>query len=198
MKMISLSPRDRRALSLGGAVLALLLLVARGLPAWSAWATSQRAIADQLAAQVARARSDVRSSAPTHDSLVMRGKRMVALAPRILAGESPASAVATLGGVLSGAAATAGVQVGAVQMSVDSSATSAFSRVRVRASATGDIAGVTELLRELEQGPTLLSVRELNLSQPEPAAPASQPEALRIELVVEGLALNRQSRGASR
>ena len=61
-------------------------------------------------------------------------------------------------------------------------------RVAVRASGIGDIAGVTRLLNDIESGAPLLAVRELSITQPEPAAPDGRAEALRFEMLVEGLA----------
>jgi hypothetical protein len=115
---------------------------------------------------------------------------MLALAPALLSGDSPASAAATLAALVSGTAAQANVRLGAVQVRPDSVARGAFTRVAVRASATGDINGVTQMILGLEKGPMLLAVRELSITQAEPGAPADRAEALRLELLVEGLMLN--------
>jgi hypothetical protein len=43
------------------------------------------------------------------------------------------------------------------------------------------------LLRSIERGPELISIRELSLNQPEPGAPDDKPEALQLEIVIQGL-----------
>ena len=70
----------------------------------------------------------------------------------------------------------------------DSASRNGLARVAVRASGIGDIAGVTRLLQDIESGVPLLAVRELSITQPEPAAPDGRAEALRFEVLVEGLA----------
>jgi hypothetical protein len=59
-----------------------------------------------------------------------------------------------------------------------------FAPVSVRIDATADVRGLTNLLTRLERGPTLLVVRALSITQPEPNA---EMEALAVELTVEGL-----------
>ncbi|HKW09106.1 MAG TPA: hypothetical protein VJO33_01935, partial [Gemmatimonadaceae bacterium] len=46
---------------------------------------------------------------------------------------------------------------------------------------------LAKLLNSLEGGPTLLAIRDLTVSQSEPAALPERAEALRIEFTIEGL-----------
>lgn len=183
-----LSGRDRRVLLAGAAAIALLLLVGRGIPAWRRWDAGVRASAAELTAEAARAEAAVRALPTLRDSAEARRARLVALAPALLNGETTASAGAALAALVSGAAAKAGVQVGAVLLSQpDSAARTVFTRVRVRSDATGDLPGLLRFLRELEGGPALLSVRDWSVSQPAAGGPAEVPESLRLEFAVEGL-----------
>ena len=50
-----------------------------------------------------------------------------------------------------------------------------------------DITGLAGFLRVVESGETPLVVRELSVSQPEPAAGDAKPEALRIEVLVASI-----------
>ena len=45
------------------------------------------------------------------------------------------------------------------------------------------------MLTALEGGATLLAIRDLSITQPEPAAPSDHAEALRLEMTIEGLML---------
>ncbi len=181
------SRRDRRALVVGAIAVITMVVLSRGLPAWSSWQRRVRedARVSRTATERARALLGIRSA--IEDSLAERDERFVALAPKLLGGESPAAAGATLAGLISGAAASSGVRVGAVQIRPDSAGAGAFTRISVRADATGDVRGVMKMLSVLERGPTLLAIRSLLIDQPEPAAASDRMEALRVRLEVEGL-----------
>jgi Type II secretion system (T2SS), protein M subtype b len=186
-----LSPRDRRTLAIGAAVVLALVLVARGLPAWRRWDAGTRASAAEMAAEAARAEQTVRLLPASLDSLQARRTRFIRLGGGVLEGESTAAAGASLAGLVSGAAAQAGVQIGSVQVRPDSASAGTFLRISVRADGTGDLPAITRMLGLLEGAPELLAVREISITQPNPGGPAEQAEALRLELAVEGLAFAR-------
>jgi hypothetical protein len=123
------------------------------------------------------------------DTLRARRDRLALLDSGLVKGDTPSAAAATLASVISETAEEAGVKLGSVQVRPDSArAGTAVTLVAVRADAVGDIRGLTLLLAEIEAGVPLLRVRELSVSQPAPAAPDTQAEALRVELLIEGLA----------
>jgi hypothetical protein len=184
-----MSARDRRALIAGVVAIGSLITLSRGLPAWRAWRQAVHEEAIASATDIARARSLLGVSGAIGDSLAARNDRFLALAPALLGGESPAAAGATLAGIVSGAAATSGVRLGAIQIRPDTASSETFTRVSVRADATGDITGVMKMLTAIERGPTLLAVRSLSIDQSAPAATSDRMEALRVSLVVEGLML---------
>lgn len=192
-----LSPRDRRTVMLGAAAIAALVFLSRGVPALREWHSESVAEAAELTAEVHRAESSVRNEAVVRDSQSRRGARFLALGPRLVAGSTPSAAAGTLASFVSGTATLAGVRTGAVTVRQDSTEGGSLTRIVVRASGTGDVRGVTALLRALESGPLLLRVRELSITQPEPAAGNDRPESLRLELVVEGLALAPPTRAAA-
>lgn len=184
-----ISDRDRRTLITGTVVIVLLVLLGRGLPAWRRWDADVRASAAEMAAEAAHAEQTVRLLAPALDSLQARRARLVALGRGVLEGESTAASGAALASLVSGAAARAGVQIGSVQVRPDTAGAGTFMRIGVRADGTGDLPAITRLLALLEGAPELLAVRALSITQPAPGGPAEQPEALRLEISVEGLAL---------
>lgn len=191
----TLSRRDRRTLLLGGAVVALVLLAFRGVPAWRRWDADARASGTELVTATARAQADVRSLPALADSVAAREKRLVALAPLVLDGSTPAAAGASLASLVSGAAARANVALGTVQLQPDTATTGTFVGVTVRGDATGDLPGIARMLALLEGGPELLAVREVSITQPEPGGPADRVETLRLEFAVQGLALRVPAEG---
>jgi Type II secretion system (T2SS), protein M subtype b len=184
-----LSPRDRRTLAAGALTILLLVLLGRGLPAWRRWDAGVRASAVELAGEAARAELAARELPAMLDSLEARRARLVAVGSGVLEGGSPAASGAILAALVSGSAARAGVQIGSVQVRPDTAGAGTFIRVSVRADGTGDLGAITRMLVLLEGAPELLAVREASITQPAPGGPAEQPEALRLELSVEGLAL---------
>lgn len=193
--MDGISSRDRRTLLLGAAAVALMLGVGRGLPAWRAWDAEVRASAALRSADAARAERSVATLPALLDSLQARRARFAALEDAALDGRSPTVAGAALASLVSSAAASAGVQVGSVQIRPDTASGVTLRRVHVRADGTGDLAAITRMIVLLEGAPELLAIRELAITQPNAGGPADQPEALRLEIGVEALAL--PSRGGA-
>jgi type II secretion system (T2SS) protein M len=198
---LAVSSRDRRALTVGAIGIISVVVLARGIPALRRWSDASVASAREVAEEAARAAVSVRGASTLKDTMHARGERFIALAPVLLDGSSTATAGATLGSIVSGAAAAADAKLGSIQVLPkaarrDSSGTlpRAFARVSVRASMTADVRGLSKVLLALERGPTLLWVEELSVTQPEPAGDGSRPEMLEVELVVAGLAHLRPDR----
>lgn len=195
----SMSRRDRRALSLGAVAIVAAIAGTRGVPALRAWSVTSVASAREVGAEAERAQRGVLGASTLSDTMQARSQRLVALAPALLDGSSAATAGATLASLVSGAAATSDAKLGSVQVRTgtavpDSSATTsrAFTRVAVRATLTADVRGLSRFLLALERGLTLLSIDELSISQPDPAADGTRPEVLQVEIVIAGLALTKQ------
>lgn len=193
MTTIPISRRDRRVLIAGIAVVVSLLVAVRGLPALQRWQLESHESARALSQELASVRATVARMRLTHDSLAARQQRFIALAPLLLRGESPATGGAMLASVISTAATAASVRLGPVQVRADTTSRGAFSRVGVRAEITGDVRGVLAFLSILERGPTLIAVRELTISQVEPAAATDRAEALHVALLVDALMLTPRS-----
>lgn len=193
MSRLRLGQRDVRALLAGAGAVATILLAVRGVPLYFAWTQEARAEDTEARTAAARERALVADAGAANDSAVVRGRRMIALAPAVLSGDTPNSASATLAGLLSGAAAQSGVRLSSVQMHGDSLSHDVFTRIAAHLEATGDIRGITQLLAVLERGPTLLAITSLAITQPDPNAGDDRIEALRLELDVQGLMLNPKS-----
>ena len=190
MSLVGWNRRDRRAL-VGGAIVMLVMLgSARALPALIARQREIRAEDVEARDMLARERGLIARADQSRESTLVRGHRMIALAPAILVGDSPNAAGATLAALLSGAAAVSNIRLGTVQLRADSLSHEAFTRVGARVVATGDVRGVLRMLDVLDRGPTLLAVRSVAITQPDPAAGDDRIEALHVELEIEGLMLN--------
>lgn len=187
--LLRMSARDRKVLVLGASVCAALIVATRGAPAALRWSAESRANGAQLVAESERARECVGRAKETRDSLRARGARYYALGQSLLQGESVAVGGGALASLVSDAAAEANVRLGSVQVRTDTAGAGAFTTVGVRATATGDIRGIAALLKTLEGGPAMLAVRELSVTQPEPAAGDERPEVLQVQLLVEGIML---------
>jgi hypothetical protein len=180
---------DRRLLIVGAMSITFLLAIGRGFPAWRSWQSESRDSATTLLQEAARAQTTIARGRLTRDSLAARQQRFIALAPLLLRGETPAMGGATLASLIATAATAASVRLGPVQVRSDTMGRGVFSRVGVRAEVTGDVRGIGAFLSALESGSTLLAVRELTISQLEPAASLERAEALHVQLAVEALML---------
>ena len=196
MSGLALSARDRRALTLGGATLALLLALGRGLPVLLRWRADAAASAAELSAEAARAGRSVRALGAARDSLAARRLRLAALDSAFLEGATPAAAGAHLAELVAESAAAVDATLGVVQVRPDTAAPGPFTRIGVRAGVSGSLESIALFLATLEEGPALLAVRELSIAQPEPGIAPARQETLRAEVLVEGLARNAAPGGA--
>lgn len=188
MTALTLSTRERRTVAAGAAVMLCTLGAARGLPAWRAWDTAQRHAADAARRDLHEAELGIARAVAVRDSLRLRYARLDSLKLVLLQATTPDEGAAGLGALVSAAADDAGVQIASVQLRPDSAFTGGMARVVIRVNAVSDVAGLADLLLQLETGRTLLAIRELTVNQAEPSAPATKAEALHFELVVEALA----------
>jgi hypothetical protein len=184
---LQLNPRDRRAVLLGGAVVVGSWLVTRGVPALLRAHADRRARTEASVRQLAAAREALADAAWTRDSLGARGRRLVTWAPRLVAGGTPAEAMAELQSIVSGMAAQHRVRIVRVEPSADSAA-GLFTAIRLRVEAQSDVGGLAQWLAAIEEGDRLLSIVVLSISAPAPAASSGQAEVLRAELVIAGWA----------
>lgn len=188
MISLALSARDRTTAIVGVVVVGSLIGLARGMPALGDWERTQVAEASDATARASSARVNVRMLPELRDSLRSRVAQLAVADSAMLGGASSAAAAADLASLLDQVATGARLKVTAMQLRADSAAAGSITRVAVRVSGTTDAAGLAEFLRAVESDDVALVVRELVVAQPEPAAPANRPEALRVEVLVEALA----------
>jgi hypothetical protein len=191
MKGLFLTARDRRVLIAGTSIVIGVLALSRGWPAARGWQREVMASATELSAEARRAEASAAALPALRDTLSYRMERFVGLAPRLLTG-SPTGVGAALISWVSEAAGEGHLRLGSTHMSVDTVPGGLMSVVTVRLDAHGDVGGLTHLLRVLEESDLFVAVRELSVTQPEPHAAPDRPESLRIEMLIEALALRQR------
>ncbi|HEV8398624.1 MAG TPA: type II secretion system protein GspM [Gemmatimonadales bacterium] len=186
-----MTPRDRRALTWGGAAVVGAVLVLRVVP-WTVRAVATlRVEAVEGMQTVARANDVLGGAAATRDSLAQTLGAVVALAPRLVDGRSAAEAQASLSGIVSLAASRHALRVMRLDPLSDSTSDGAFNRVAVHVELEGDVAGLTRFLGAVEKGDPLLTLAELSVQATDPNGRANAAEQLRIEATIAGLYLPR-------
>ena len=178
MIALSWSRRDRRTLAIGGVTLAALLGVGRGLPAWGEWGAAKREVALDALRQAAIATKGAKLLPALTESLALHEQRLAEVDTMILRGATIPEAGASLASVLSDYADDRAIRLVSVQVRPDSGAKGGLARVAVRATGVGDVAGITSLLQDIESGAPILAVRELVITQPDPAGRDGRAEAL--------------------
>jgi hypothetical protein len=183
----TLADRDRRALTLGGVVLLVAVVMFRGVPALARWTGAERARAERLSDVVTRVRGSSRYLVSLSDSARARARRAALLDSLFLSGDVSTLSAANLAAELSDDAAVEGLRVAAVQAEATSDSTSVPRRIRAHATVNGQLGAIVKFLMRVENGPPLLDVEELSLSQPT-VMPNGQPETIHADLVVVGFA----------
>lgn len=190
---VAIATRDRRALIVGLATIATLVVGLRALPVWWRWRSDTRAAAAEAIAQQRRVSAIVADFSHSLDSLGARVGRLKNMGPAFLIGATPAEASTMLAAIVGDIARSSLVRIDAIATSVDTTGPRELTmpRVRIEVQATGDVAGLAALLQGLEKGPTLLAVQRLSIQPAAVDGPANQVESLSIKLTVEGLVLVR-------
>ena len=106
-----MTPRDRRAVLMGGVVVAGAVLGLRVLPWAVRRVTEARALLRERATLLARTGEEMASLPRLRDSAAVLSQALVALAPQVLSGSTPAEAGADLSGRMNLAASRAPAKV---------------------------------------------------------------------------------------
>lgn len=182
-----LASRDRRALTIGTAVIATAWLLLRGSPLAVASYRELALRADLVAAQRTEARALIAVDGALRDSLAECGAMLLGWAPRLIAGRTRAEAEAELAFVLHALVSGGRVHLTRIDPAPDS-AVGLFRVVALRVAAESDVAGLSAWLERLDRATSLVRIREAAISAADPLAPSGQAEVLRAELTIEGWA----------
>jgi hypothetical protein len=178
-----LEPRERRTIAIAGAVLGAALLLAYGiLPYARRWSAREDLIATR-AEQVARLRWLAEHEPELRRAAAERIARAGSVErPRLLAGRSPALAASALQTLVQGYADESGVTVRELNVAgaPDSSSSAGAEAIPATVSAIGDIWGVSSFVSRLQNGTTLIDIREISMSP----NPALRGELLQLSIVL--------------
>lgn len=163
-----MTPRDRRALLIGGAVVLATWVSVKVLP--GAWHLRHQ-LQENVAAKSIRLDRLERDIAGL-DSLEREAgrvrARLVGLAPRLLAARSHGEAGAELSVVLRTRAETAGARIGRITILPDSAGRGEPMEIRARIECETDAAGLEKLLALLASGDPVLVVGAVRVAAPAP------------------------------
>ncbi len=146
----------------------------------------------ERATLLARARADLGDAPLLRDSAGVLTHAVVALAPKLLSGDTPVEALADLSGRLNLAASRNQAKLERTDQLTDSLAAGRLRRVRVRTALEGDIRGVMGFLRTIELGDAVLTIEEARIVAADPSSGEQVPEILRVEVTVTGWFLVRR------
>lgn len=182
------SDSDRRTILLGVLAITIIAAIGKGGPLvyQKAAAATANAVAISREADLNERliASNVDLKARAHSAVELRER----LERGVIPASNPAAAATTLVHLIDGFAATAGVHISSTNIRADSVFTASYSRISVHMYAATDIVGIERFLDRVENGSYLLAVKEMTITQSDPAADDRMPEALRLEIVIEGLA----------
>jgi len=193
----NLSTADRRALVFGAFAIALIVGLGKGAPAIRSWHSARVAIARDLGGQLASARTGAQWLGALNDTAAAATARLDSVRALMLRARSPESAAASLASIVSAILTAKGADVVALNLQADSVVRLGMARVGVRISAETDVAGLAAILVALESRPMPMVLRELSIGQPDPGAPVTKADALRVDLVVQTLARVERNGGRS-
>ena len=181
-----MTPRDRRALRIGGIAVACAVLGLRVLPLAVRRVADAHAMLRERATLLARTREEMADLPRLRDSAAALSRALLALAPQILSGSSSAEAGADLSGRMNLAASRAPAKVERLDPLPDSSGEGRLGRVRVHAALETDVRGLVALIRALDAGDDVLKLDELRVEALEPGMVQRGPEILKVEITVSG------------
>lgn len=184
----TVTSRDRHVLVIGAVSVAFILGIGKGVPALRNWEAMRIAEAGEIAASVRQLERGASTLSAVRDSATQLDQRLRVARRRLMSAASTENGVAMLAATVERLAEAQGVDVITIAMSRDTAARAGLGRVSVRLAADGDVAGLSDLLYEIETHDTPMAIRQLLVTQPDPGAPATRPEALHFELTVETLA----------
>jgi hypothetical protein len=188
--------RDRRTLIIGIAACAGIVGAGRGVPLLREWESTRLAAAADAEQRLATASAATAMATPIENGTRRAQEQAATADSALLHGATPATAAAALALLLSDRADSTGLGITSESVRADTGFVHGFARVRVRLSATADVRGLTRFLASVEGSPRLLAVRDMTVSQSDPAAGDDRPESLRIDLVVEALVRPETERNA--
>jgi hypothetical protein len=180
--------------TIAGAIVAAAVLGLRVGP-WSV--RSYRGLREEVAARsavLARMRDAIGEAEALGDSSEAVRQAYLALAPRVLSGDTEAAALASLTGHLGAVADRSRTTLERADAVPDSTRMGGVRRISVRASFEGDTRGITAALRAIDANPIALSTGAVRVVAPDPGSADGVPEVLKGEIVISAWYAERGAR----
>jgi hypothetical protein len=188
-----MSPRDRRALRWGGAIVLGGVLLFRLLPGgWKVWREAGESLAAEQALLDRAERALIQFDALEEEAAATRA-RLISLAPMLLSGSTEAEAQADLSGRLALLANRERTRLFRADPLVDTLREGGLRRVRLRIEVESDWSGLVGFLRGVVADPAVLRVTGVRLGGSEVPLTSGGPEALTAEVEVSGWFLERRT-----
>jgi hypothetical protein len=184
---LSVGRRERRMLIVGTLACGAIAATGRGIPLWRAWSAMRLSEAADAERQLKVASDAVQNAQVIEEEARHTSTLAQADDSTLIHGVTPAAAGAALVVLLGVRADSNHFGITSASVRADTGFAHGFARARVRLSATADVRGLTRFLASVEARAPLIAVRELTISQSDPAAANDHPEMLRIELTLEAL-----------
>lgn len=191
-----ISSRDGRTLGIGAAIIASMVGLSLGVPRYLSWRAAALTDAARETAALARVEASIARFTRTTTAFASARQSLSVLDSLLLPGASVSAAGTALAAAISEAAEGAEAQLGSIQVRRDSTGRTRLTRIAARASVSGDVESLALFLESLEAGPPLLAVREWSISGGSPTIAATQPMALRLDVLVEGIARTSSREGS--
>lgn len=177
--------REQRAVICGAVVIIVALLATRAAPALYRWLTTSRNELRIHAELLARRRSEITNAPALEDSAVKVRTRLLELAPKILAGNGPEDAMASLTARVSSLAAAKGIRVQSTTPLTDANS-GELRPVAIRVSVAGDTRRTMTFIGALSKGTPVLTTSDIRIVASSPGAQQNVVEELETELTIRG------------
>jgi hypothetical protein len=176
-----IEPRERRTIAIAASVLAAALIVVYGiLPFARRWSAREELIAIR-ASQIARLEWLAKHESQLQSAAALRIANVGSVErPRTLSARSTALAASALQTLVQGYADEAGVTVRELNVAGAPDSVSTSQAIPATVSAVSDIFGLSSFLSRVQNGTTLIDIREITISP----NPALRGELLQFSVVL--------------
>lgn len=209
MKRPALTPRDRRAITWGGAVLVPALAWTLAVSPYLGALGEAKATLEQDRALLRREMELLAEAADYRRAFDDGAEKLLAAAPRLMGGDDDGAASAAVAGYLRRLARMGGAHVTRVEPGPSRDAGGGITALPVGVSGESDLEGLLTFLQMLEAGPKLVDVADLRIEASGNAAagaapatayggqafytpggtPAAQPEVITFRFTATGFTL---------
>jgi hypothetical protein len=178
--------KSRSVVIWGGGLVALSWLVVHVLPGLLHGIETARWNLIDRVALLERSRAELAQGVQLQDSANALQARLIAEAPRLIAGGADAEASDAMAGLLSLAVSRGNGKLSRSEPVADSATRGLLHGVTLLVGFDTDAAGLLSVLRNLAEGRTTLTIESLTVMVADPSALPSSAELLRVEVVVRG------------